>query len=244
MVAGESKFPDVVLRELRDLEASTVQFLSIQKIVRMAGLLFDTSEEAKQFFLINEVVTTIVRLLGGLLEIRTSNIRLQANRLRSCAKCFIFLRITMRSSNGVPWVKEASENGFLSILLRTTDELKKYTTGILSDIVEELNELIGEIIGTLLPAYMSYYSVITSLSDIRGRHTAAKAMRAQQSGPLRDKWAAFFKLMAERCTVQGLYAVQIRSIQVRCDNVSTVFILKVVIYLRSSESLFGRRSVR
>lgn len=121
----------------------------------------------------------------------------------------------------MPWVKEAFNNGFLSILLRITDELKRYTTGILADVAEELNEVIGEIMGTLLPAYMSYYSVITSLSAIRGRHTAAKAMRAQQSGPLKDKWVAFFNLMAERCTVQGLYAIQIRNIQVRCSDAIT-----------------------
>lgn len=221
MVAGESQFPDVVLREPRDLEASTVQFLSIKKIVHMTGLLFDTSEELKRFFLINEVVTTIVRLLDGLLDVRTSNVRLRANRLRCCAKCLKFLCITMRSSDGVPWVKEAFNNGFLSILLRITDELKRYTTGILADVAEELNEVIGEIIGTLLPAYMSYYSVITSLSAIRGMHTAAKAMRAQQSGRLKDKWVAFFNLMAERCTVQGLYAIQIRNIQARCSDAIT-----------------------
>lgn len=220
MGSNASQFPDVLLHKLKDLEATVDQLLRIERTVEIAGLIFDTSEEMMRLFLAENVVTTIVVLLKGLLNLHPTEVSIEKGRLRSCAACLIFLSLVMPCLNGVPWVVEAFDNGLLTILLKATDEMK-HIRG-LGGSVRGVNGIIEEIIGKVLPKYMSYYSVITAISTIRGRRVAARARRAQESGPLKDMWVAFFTLVTERCAIQGLFSARIRKVPIQCANVSPI----------------------
>lgn len=148
--------------------------------------------------------------------------------------CLVLVHVTMQCSNvSVPWVVEAFDNGFLSVLLKATEILKRLQG--FGAIVGALKIAIEEIIGTVTE-YMSYYSVVSTISTFRGRHKANRAMRAQESGPLKDKWVAFFNLIIERCMVQGLISARIRNVHTRCANVSTIHLL---LYTISNSDLIG-----
>lgn len=219
MSSRTSRLPNAVLRQLEGFEATEDQLLPIKTTINIAGLLFDTSDETMRFFLSRNVVATVVALLDGILGIRVETTSSQEDRLETCISCFMLIFMAMRCTNGVLWVVEAFENDFLSILLKATDEMKQ-TQG-LEDFVRRLNDIIGKIIETT-PVYMSYYSVIAALSTIKGRRTAARAVRAQESGPLKDKWVTLFNLITERCTVQGLLSLQLRRVPIQCANVCSV----------------------
>lgn len=227
MDSNTSQFPAVLLHKLKDLEAKVDQLLHIERTVKIAGLIFDTSEEMIRLFLAENVVTTIVRLLKGLLNLHPTEVSIEKGRLGTSATCLGFLSLVMPCLNGVPWVVEAFDNGLLSILLKLTDEMK-HTRG-LGEFVRGVNGAIGKIIGNVLPKYMSYYSVITSISTIKGRRNAARARRAQESGTLKSKWVAFFTLMTERCAIQGLFSARIRNVPIRCANVSNIYLLPCIV---------------
>lgn len=218
MSLGTSDLPSAVLQQLKDFESTADQLLTIQRTVEIAGLLFDTSDEMVRFFRTRNAVTTVVALLDGLQNLRLRETSSQEDWLEACTACFMFVFMTMCCSNGLPWVVEAFENGFLSVLLKATDKLKHIRGS--GHLVRGLNSIIGETIGTITK-YMSYYSVITAISTIKGRRNAARATRAQQSGPLKDKWFALFNLIKERCTIQGLFSARIRNVPIQCANVSS-----------------------
>lgn len=219
MNAGTSNLPNAVLRQLENYEVAADQLLPIQRTMKIAGALLDANEETMRFFLSRKIVTSVVVLLDSLLGLRPETTSSQKERLQTCLASFMLVCVVMRCSNGVPWVVEAFENGLLSLLLKVTDELK--STRGLRALVSRLNGIIGEVLGTVIEC-MSYYSVITALSTIKGKRNAARAVRAQESGPLKDKWVSLFNLIIERCAIQGLLSARIRNVPIPCDNVSFI----------------------
>lgn len=219
MNSGTSSLPNAVLRQLENFEVTADQLLPIQRTMKIAGALLDANEETMRFFLTRKIVTSVVVLLDGLLGLRPETTSSQKERLQTCIACFMLVIVAMRCSNGVPWVVEAFESDLLSLLLKVTDELKS-TRGF-GALVRRLIGIISEVLGTVTEC-MSYYSVITTLSTIKGKRNAAKAVRAQESGPLKDKWVALFNLIIERCAIQGLLSARIRNVPIPCDNVSFI----------------------
>lgn len=221
MSSGPSRLPNAALRHLEDIEVTEEQLLPIQRTIRIAGMLLGSNDETRRFFLSRNVVTTVVTLLNGLFGLRLETTSSQKNRLDSCSACLLFVVLAMLGWDGVTWVVKAFENGLLSVLLKATDELKNNPG--LGRPGCRLEVAVEETI-TNVTQYMSYYSVITAISTIKGRRNAARAMRAQESGPLKDIWITFFNLMTERCMVQGLLSIQLRKVPIECANVCSVII--------------------
>lgn len=105
--------------------------------------------------------------------------------------CLVLVHGTMQCSNvSVPWVVEAFDNGFLSVLLKATEILKRIQG--FGAIVGALKIAIEEIIGTVTEVHVLLFCGINYLY-LSGKTQSGQSHARSRVGPVEGQVGRIFQ---------------------------------------------------